>query len=98
MCTTDLIVEPDQLGLLVLLEHAKLRIQNVLQQQHEELLLHPSCIHTLLTHKLHLGGMEGGRGGREGEEREGRGGEGERRRGRSRVRKNKWVGGTDASE
>ena len=94
---TDLTTEPDQLGLLILLEHSKARVENVLQEEHEELLLYPSCIHTLLTNKLHLGREgEEGEGGR-GREREGGGREREKG-GKERERREKEVGGRGRKE
>lgn len=69
-----LIPEPDQVRLIVLIEHAVLRVEQLLYQQHEELLLNTTIIHTLLPIEdhLHTGTMdyethtphrEGGRGG-----------------------------------
>lgn len=46
--TTDLIREPEQIGVRVVGEHAVDRVHQLLQQQEEELLGDPACINSLL--------------------------------------------------
>ena len=54
MHTTNLVREPEQVGLGVVREHAIDRVHQLLQQQQEELLGDSSRIHSLLPIKDHL--------------------------------------------
>ena len=79
------------MALLILHKHAKVRVEDLAEQKHEELLPNTTIILTLFISKYHLGGggrEEGGRG-RKGEREEGgreRRREGERERERERER------------
>ena len=49
-----LVPKPDQMGLGVFNKHPEVRVQDCLKQQHEELLLHTTCVQSFFSYKRHL--------------------------------------------